>query len=319
VSDEDRADLLALYRQMARGRALEDRVNALTNSREFRGFFHPGRGQEGIQAGVCSVLRKDDYLLYAHRGLTYLTAKGMDPTSILGDFLGRTGGSTGGLGAGTVHCVDVENGIMGQGGTLGSSFTLSAGLGLASQVLKQDRIATAFFGDGASARGTFLEAGVTIAAWKLPVLWVCENNGWAVSARLADVQGTDDIAPRAAALGFYTEVVDGQDVRAVQAAARRAAEKARAGQPAFIEAKTSRVEGHYTGDVQPYRDKDDVAQAKDRDPLLLAQTQLVEMGVSEAEVSAIWDEAVSEMAAAEELARLSPEPTGDRIFEGLWA
>jgi pyruvate dehydrogenase E1 component alpha subunit len=208
---------------------------------------------------------------------------------------------------------------MGQGGTLGSSFTLSAGLGLASQVLKQDRIATAFFGDGASARGTFLEAGVTIAAWKLPVLWICENNGWAVSARLTDVQGTDDIAPRAAALGFYTEVVDGQDVRAVQAAARRASEKARAGQPAFIEAKTSRVEGHYTGDVQPYRDKDDVAQAKERDPLLLAQTQLIELGASDADVSSIWDEAVAEMAAAEDRARLSPEPTGDRIFEGLWA
>ena len=316
--DDDRANLLALYHQMARGRALEERVIALMNSREFRGFYHPGRGQEGVQAGVCSVLRKDDYLMYAHRGLTYLTAKGMDPALMLGDFLGRVGGSTGGLGAGTVHCVDVEHGIMGQGGTLGTSFTLTGGLALASQVLKQGRIATAFFGDGASARGTFLEAGVTIAAWKLPVLWICENNGWAVSARLADVQGTEDIAPRAAALGFYTEVVDGQDVQAVQAAARRAADMARDGRPAFIEAKTIRVDGHYAGDTQPYRDKDDVASAKDRDPMKLAREVLLGWGVTDEELTRIRDDSGEEMSAAEARARLSPEPTGERIFEGLW-
>src|SRR5690606_15490625 len=119
-----------------------------------------------------------------------------------------------------VHCVDPEHGIMGQGGTLGSCFALSAGLALASSMRGEQKVAVAFFGDGASARGTFLEAGVTCVAWRLPVLWVCENNGWAVSARLREVQGVDSIEPRARALGFYTQIVDGQDPLAVHEAAR---------------------------------------------------------------------------------------------------
>lgn len=318
VTDEREA-LLRLYREIARGRALEDVVHQLVQERSFRGFFHPGRGQEGLQAGVCAALRPDDYLLYAHRGLTYLTAKGMDPVEILGDFHGRVIGSTRGLGAGTVHCVDPELGIMGQGGTLGSCFTLSAGLALASKSLGETRVACAFFGDGASARGTFLEAGVTAKAWGLPVVWICENNGWAVSARVQDVQGTSDIAPRADALGFHTQVVDGQDALAVHEAAREAVAQARNGVPAFIEAKTERIEGHYTGDMQPYRNRDEVAAAKTRDPLDLAGARLVELGTDPGALARIREEARAEMAAADAAARQSPFPDGARIHEGLWA
>ena len=314
-----RQTLLVLYREVARGRALEDVVNRLSQDRTFRGFFHPGRGQEGLQAAVCSVLRKDDYLLYAHRGLTYLTAKGMDPVKILGDFHGRVSGSTRGLGAGTVHCVDPEHGIMGQGGTLGSSFPLSAGLALASKIKGDGRVAVAFFGEGASARGTFLESGVTAKAWGLPVVWVCENNGWAVSARVEDVQGTSEIAPRAAALGFHTQVVDGQDVLAVREAALEAVAQARAGVPAFIEAKTIRIEGHYTGDMQPYRDREEVMAARGRDPLVLAEQRLLELGVESVELEGIRSEAAAEMAAADAEAARAPLPDAGRIHEGLWA
>lgn len=319
TSERARETLLGLYREIARGRALEDCVHQLVQERTFRGFFHPGRGQEGVQAGVCAALRQDDYLLYAHRGLTYLTAKGMSPVKILGDFHGRVIGSTGGLGAGTVHCVDPENGIMGQGGTLGSSFVLSAGLALASKSKGDDRVAVAFFGEGASARGTFLEAGVSAKAWGLPVVWVCENNGWAVSARVEDVQGTNDIAPRAEALGFHTQVVDGQDPAAVFEAARIAVEVARGGAPAFIEAKTERIDGHYTGDMQPYRDRDEVAAAKTRDPLVLTEQKLVDLGEDPATLERIRNEAAAEIAAANEEARQSPLPEGSRIYEGLWA
>lgn len=317
--ETERETLLRLYREIARGRALEGVVHGLVQERAFRGFFHPGRGQEAVQAAVCGALRKDDYLLYAHRGLTYLTAKGMDPVSILGDFHGRLCGSTRGLGAGTVHCVDPEHSIMGQGGTLGSSFALSTGLALASKLRNEDRVAVAFFGDGASARGTFLEAGVTAKAWDLPVVWVCENNGWAVSARLEDVQGTTEIAPRAEALGFYTQVVDGQDALAVHVAATKAVEAARSGRPSFIEAKTERIDGHYTGDMQPYRARDEVAAAKTRDPLVLAEARLVEMGESPDRLAVVRQEAEAEMAAADSEARQSPFPEGARIHEGLWA
>ncbi|MCW2845640.1 MAG: pyruvate dehydrogenase (acetyl-transferring) component subunit alpha [Nocardioides sp.] len=316
---KQRETLLRLYRETARGRALEDVVNQLAQTRTFRGFFHPGRGQEGLQAAVCTALNVDDYLLYAHRGLTYLTAKGMDPVSILGDFHGRLAGSTRGLGAGTVHCVDPARGIMGQGGTLGSCFPLSAGLALASKTKGEGKVAAAFFGEGASARGTFLESGVTAKAWGLPVVWICENNGWAVSARVQDVQGTADIAPRAAALGFHTQVVDGQDVLAVHEAAIEAIRQARGGVPAFIEAKTERIEGHFTGDMQPYRDRDEVAAAKTRDPLLLAGQRLVELGEDTAVLDDIREQARAEMNAADEAARTSPLPDGTRIHEGVWA
>jgi pyruvate dehydrogenase E1 component alpha subunit len=319
-ADVETDALVALYREMCRGRALEEKVLQLVAAREFRGFYHPGRGQEGVQAGVCSALRDTDYLMYAHRGLTYLTAKGMEPVRILGDFHGRVIGSTRGLGAGTVHCVDPEHSVMGQGGTLGSCFPISAGLALAASMRGDDRVAVAFFGEGASARGTFLESGVSAVAWKLPVVWVCENNGWAVSAPIERVQGTSSVAPRAAGIGFRTYTVDGQDVAAVRAVADEAIEVARNGAgPVFIEAMTTRIEGHYTGDMQPYRDRGEVADARHRDPLALTAGQLAARGWAEDRLAAIYAEAVAEMDAADAEARNSPKPGAERVTEGLWA
>ena len=239
---DERSLLAGLHREMVRGRALEGRILQLVGDGTFRGIYHPGKGQEAVQVGACTLLRRSDYLLYAHRGITYLTAKGMDPVRILGDFRGRTSGSTGGLGAGTVHCVDPGNGIVGQGGTLGSCFPISAGLALAARLRGTDDIAMAFCGDGASARGTFLESGVTAVAWKLPLVWICENNGWAISAPIEEVQGIASVAPRAEGIGMYSQIVDGQDVQAVRVVVERAIEHARAGRgPAFVEAMTHRV------------------------------------------------------------------------------
>jgi TPP-dependent pyruvate/acetoin dehydrogenase alpha subunit len=311
--------LAALYREIVRGRTLERRILALAENRTFRGIYHPGMGQEGVQVGACTQLRRSDYLLYAHRGITYLTAKGMDPVKILGDFRGLESGSTRGLGAGTVHCVDPGNGIVGQGGTLGSCFAISAGLALAARQRGTDDIAMAFFGDGASARGTFLESGITAVAWNLPVVWICENNGWAISAPIKDVQGTRTVAPRAEGLGMYTQVVDGQDVLAVRETVQRAIDHARAGRgPAFVEAMTHRVYGHYSGDVQHYRQAEEIAAAKERDPLVLAETRLRELGWDHAAFAAIAEAAEDEMRRADEQAARGARPGRDRILEGLY-
>jgi pyruvate dehydrogenase E1 component alpha subunit len=272
-----------------------------------------------VQAGACTAVRDDDYLLYAHRGITYLTAKGMSPDLILGDFHGRLSGSTRGLGAGTIHCVDPAHGVMGQGGTLGSCFALSAGLGLASQLLGQDRVALAFFGDGASARGTFLESAVSAVAWKLPLVWICENNGWAVSVPLASVQGTNQIAGRAEGMGLFSQVVDGQDALAVRRAVEIAVGHARSGAgPAFIEAMTARVHGHYAGDTQTYRESSSIDVAGERDPIELAGERLVGAGVPVTELTSIAEQAATEMRAADERARQSPRPTAARLDEGLY-
>jgi pyruvate dehydrogenase E1 component alpha subunit len=246
--------LLDLYLTIATIRATELELRAYIEEHGFSGFWHPGIGQEGLQAGAVAAMRPQDNLFYAHRGLGYALAKGMPLEALLGDLLGRATGSTGGKGAGTVHFADAERRVMGQGGTLGSSFTLGAGAAISSQLLSEDRVTVIFFGDGAAARGTWHEAALQASVWKLPLVWVCENNGWALSAPFAEQSPTADIADRAPAYGVPGVVVDGQDPLAVYAATGDAIERALAGEgPTLIEAKTLRIRGHYEGDRQPYR------------------------------------------------------------------
>src|SRR5438067_5183116 len=204
-----------LYRVVALVRAVELRLQQHITDQGFGGFWHPGIGQEGLQVGAVAALRPDDYLFYAHRGLGYAVAKGMKLTELLGDLFARVTGSTGGKGAGTAHFVDPSVGVLGQGGTLGSSFTLGAGVAISARLLGTDRVAAIFFGDGAAARGTFHESALQASVWKLPVVWICENNGWAVSAPIAEQSPTENIADRAAAYGVPGVIVDGQDALAV--------------------------------------------------------------------------------------------------------
>src|SRR3954454_18986968 len=210
------ADVLALYRQVARIRALELLLNRYIEEHGFGGFWHPGLGQEGVQAGAVSALREDDYLFYAHRGLGYALAKGMSPVTLLADLFGKAAGSVGGKGGGTVHFVDPARGVLGQGGTVGSSFVLGAGAGISAQMLGTDRVVAIFFGDGSAARGTFHEAALTASVWKLPLVWICENNGWAISVPIAEQSPTENIADRASAYGVPGVIVDGQNALAVR-------------------------------------------------------------------------------------------------------
>lgn len=260
-----------IYADVAVIRATELRLRSHIAEHGFGGFWHPGIGQEGLQAGAVAALRADDQLFYAHRGLGYALAKGMPLATLLGDLFGRVTGSTGGKGGGTVHFVDPERGVLGQGGTLGSSFVLGAGAAISAQLLGSDRVVAVFFGDGAASRGTFHEAAVQASVWKLPVVWICENNGWALSAPIAEQSPTPDIADRAVAYGMPGVVVDGQDALAVHAAVLTAVERARAGQgPTLIEAKTLRIRGHYEGDSQSYRtDLGPGGPEIPRDPVLL--------------------------------------------------
>jgi pyruvate dehydrogenase E1 component alpha subunit len=308
---------LDLYREVTRIRALELLLHRYIEAHGFGGFWHPGLGQEGLQAGAVAALREDDYLFYAHRGLGYALAKGMSPVTLLADLFGKAGGSVGGKGGGTVHFVDPERGVLGQGGTVGSSFVLGAGAGISAQMLGSDQVVAIFFGDGAAARGTFHEAALTASVWKLPLVWVCENNGWAISVPISEQSPTEDIADRAAAYGVPGVVVDGQDSLAVRAATEEAVARARAGEgPTLIEAKTVRVRGHFEGDKQSYREDLGDGLEVPRDPLQL----LRESGaVSAVEADRLDVEArdEAEAALAEVLAMPAPDP--DVITEGVWA
>ena len=257
-----------LYAMVARIRAAELLLQRYIAENGFGGFWHPGLGQEGLQAGAVAALRSDDYLFLAHRGLGYALAKGMSMESLLGDLFGRVVGSTGGKGGGTVHFCDPALGVLGQGGTLGSSFVLGAGAAISGQMLGTDRVCAIFFGDGASSRGTWHEAALQASVWKLPIVWVCENNGWAVSARFADQSPTENVADRASAYGVPGVIVDGQDTLAVYEAVTEAVARARAGLgPTLIEAKTLRIRGHYEGDRQKYRDDITLGLDVPRDPI----------------------------------------------------
>jgi TPP-dependent pyruvate/acetoin dehydrogenase alpha subunit len=305
-----------IYRTVAIIRATELRLRAHIAEHGFGGFWHPGIGQEGLQAGAVAALRGDDQLFYAHRGLGYALAKGMPLAALLGDLFGRVTGSTGGKGGGTVHFVDPERGVLGQGGTLGSNFVLGAGAAISAQLQHSDRVVAVFFGDGAASRGTFHEAALQASAWKLPVVWICENNGWALSAPIADHSPTPDIADRAVAYGMPGVVVDGQDAIAVYRETAAAVARARAGEgPTLIEAKTLRIRGHYEGDRQPYRtDLDPSAPEIPRDPVLLLR-EVVPEDVADrldAEAQAEVDEVFEATLAA-------ARPDRSIVTDGVWA
>jgi pyruvate dehydrogenase E1 component alpha subunit len=305
---------LDIYRNVARIRALELLLNRHIEEHGFGGFWHPGLGQEGIQAGAVAALREDDYLFYAHRGLGYALAKGMSPLTLLADLFGKTGGSVGGKGGGTVHFVDPGRGVLGQGGTVGSSFVLGAGVGISAQMLGTDRVVAIFFGDGSSARGTWHEAALTASVWKLPLVWICENNGWAISVPISEQSPTENIADRAAAYGVPGVIVDGQDALAVRAVTAEAVARARAGEgPTLIEAKTNRVRGHFEGDKQAYREGFVESLEVPRDPLKILREH-VDAGVADK----IDAEAKAEAAAALEEVLAMESGGEDVVTQGVW-
>jgi len=300
---------------VARIRAAELVLQRHITDHGFGGFWHPGLGQEGVQAGAVAALRADDYMFIAHRGLGYALAKGMSLESLFGDLFARTVGSTGGKGGGTVHFADPERGVLGQGGAIGSSFVLGAGAAISGQMLGTDRVCAIFFGDGASSRGTWHESALQASVWKLPVVWICENNGWAVSARISEQSPTENIADRASAYGVPGVIVDGQDAIAVFDVVTEAVDRARAGHgPTLIEAKTMRIRGHYEGDRQKYRDDLLVGDEIPRDPLGILREN-VPASVADQLDEEARQEAESVLASVLDAPRADPSI----IYEDVWS
>jgi TPP-dependent pyruvate/acetoin dehydrogenase alpha subunit len=285
------------------------------------GFYHSGRGQEATAVGAVAPLRLDDYLLYDHRGMGHAIAKGVPLDKLFGDFLGNVEGTTGGLGAGIVHIAWPEVGVLGQSGTLGGGFVLAAGAGLSIKYRETDQVVLCFFGEGASNRGTFHEAANVAALWNLPVIWLCENNGWAISVAAQDSISVPQVADRASAYGMPGVVVDGMDPTAVHDAVAHAVDRARRGEgPSLIEAMTYRFRGHYEGDPATYRTSEELQEWLDRDPLITFPLRLLSEGTAtQAELDAVLMETTAEVEAAAERALLGTKPTADRIQKYLYA
>ena len=317
----ERSQSLSLFREMVRVNTWEQRLFRFVEEGRTSGFYHSGRGQEATAVGAVAAVRSDDYLLYDHRGMGQTIAKGVPLEKLFGDFIGTTDGTTGGLGAGIVHIAWPEVGVLGQSGTLGGGFVIAAGAGLSIRYRKTDQVVLCFFGEGASNRGTWHEAANAVSLWKLPIVWLCENNGYAISVPSSAALSVPQVADRASAYGMPGIVVDGMDPVAVFDATEEAVARARAGEgPTLIEAMTYRFRGHYEGDPQTYRDAEEVERWTKKDPLVVYPQQLIDEGVATAEeLDAIRAEVNAEVESAAETALKGSQPGPERVLQGVYA
>ncbi len=315
----DHTQMLDIFTTAVLVRRFETRIVQMAMAGELPGSLHAGAGQEIGQIAAISALSRDDYILYGHRGLAYMIARGTSLTSILADIAGKEGATSRGKG-GVMHVVDVPNGILGESGTLGGGFVMSVGVGMALKRRKKNQAVVYFFGDGTSNRGTFHESLNWAAVQKLPCIYFCENNGYAVSVPTSRSTAVADISARAAGYGVPGVLVDGNDPAAVHEVMHTAVARARAGHgPTLIEAKVTRLQGHYVADQQTYRPDAELVQ-KTKDPLPKLQQTLMDAGVlTDAQVAHIEADAQRHIDEAVAAVRAAPLLATEVALQDLYA
>jgi pyruvate dehydrogenase E1 component alpha subunit len=302
--------LLELYRRMATIRRAEERLSQLFADGEVPGFLHLSIGQEAVPVGVCAALERGDTVASTHRGHGHALAKGMALEGFFAEIMGRASGVCAGRG-GSIHVADMSIGMLGANGIVGGGLPLATGSALAHQVKGRPNVAVAFFGDGAMAEGAFYECLNLARLWRLPLLLVCENNGWGEFSPL-ERQFAAKLAALGAAFNIPHEEVDGTDVEAVAAAARRRVEPARRGEgPQILECLTARWRGHYEGDPQKYRDSSNLNAARGADALALAAARLAAQGVDAERLAGIERAIAERIDTVVAAARAAAEPDFD--------
>lgn len=297
---------LEYYRQMLRIRRCEERIGWLFSRNLTMGTAHLSIGQEACAVGVLAAAEPGDYVVSTHRGHGHLIAKGADPARLLAEVCGRATGFCRGKG-GSQHIAVRELNFLGTNGITGGGLPVATGAALSVKRRRTGQVVLCFFGDGATNQGTFHESLNMAAIWKLPIVYICENNQYAMYTPVSAVTSVADLAVRAVAYGIPGEVVDGMDLLAVRAAARAAIERARAGAgPTLLEAKTYRFAGHSKSDSGKYRSRDEVAAWEARDPLRTWRARLVAEGVAEAELALLEAAVEAEMEQAVRFALDSP-------------
>ncbi len=260
-------ELLKLHYLMVKVRRVEECLMDVFSQGKIPGFIHVGIGQEGVAAGVCSILREDDLIFTTHRGHGQALAKGIDLNRFMAEIFGRKDGFCKGK-AGSMHIASREVGVAGSNGIVGGGLPIAVGTAFASTYREKDRVTVCFFGDGASNAGTFHESLNLAALWNLPIVFCCENNGWAQFTPQKVYMRLENISKRAESYGMIGVTVDGDDVLKVREEAEKAAVRARKGEgPTLLECKTHRWFGHYVGDPQKYRAPEEVDEAREYDPI----------------------------------------------------
>jgi pyruvate dehydrogenase E1 component alpha subunit len=312
--------MIQMLTTMIRIRTFETKLQEFFAEGKIPGFVHLYIGEEAVATGACAALRKSDYITSTHRGHGHLIAKGGDLKRMMAEIFGKTTGYCRGKG-GSMHIADVELGILGANGIVGGGGPIANGAALAIQYRKEDNVAVCFFGDGASNQGTTQEALNLASAWKLPVIFVNENNGYGISCPTCKSMAITDIADRAAAYDMPGVVVDGNDVLAVHEAVSAAVERARNGEgPSLVECKTYRWRGHFEGDACVYRGEDELQEWVRKDPIPRLENRLLQNGMlAPQQAEAIRKGIETELAEAIAFAQQSPLPDPAELEENVYA
>jgi TPP-dependent pyruvate/acetoin dehydrogenase alpha subunit len=310
------------YRRMVRIRKFEEEGTRLYKDGEIPGAYHASIGQEAAIVGACMALRDDDYITGTHRSHGHPIGKGAKLDALMAELMGKVTGICKGRG-GSMHLADSSVGILGESAIVGGGIPLAAGAALSAKARGTDQVGLTFFGDGASNQGTFHETLNMAAIWKLPAIFFCENNHYAVTTSVAVSHGQPDIAKRASGYGIPGVSVDGQDVTAVYEVTRAAVDRARRGEgPTLIEAKTYRFDEHQVGlDIigEPYRSAAEVRDyTEQRDPLALFKKVLLGSGFSEADLRAMEQEVTDAVARAIDFGRQSPLPDPGDVYQYMY-
>jgi pyruvate dehydrogenase E1 component alpha subunit len=319
-TDLDLDAKLELYRVQVALRQFEKRAYDLFLENYVKGTSHLSLGQEAIAAGFAAAMRPDDYTFATYRGHAHTLARGVPMTPVLAELMGRTNGLMAGKG-GSMHLTSVEHGVMGSYAIIGAHLPIACGAAWSAQYRGTDQVAVCFFGDGSTNIGAFHEALNFAAIWKLPVVFVCENNLWMEYTRTTEITAVPNpAADRASAYGLDSIIVDGNDVDAVYAVAATAIERARAGEgPSLIEALTYRHGGHSRADPGKYRPDEEVAQWLAKDPIPMYHARLLAEGASEEQLVQIELEVAAEVDRATEEAKAGPTPGADLLMKDVWA
>lgn len=321
AAEISRVQLLHLFERMLLIRRFEEKVAELFSKGKLPGFVHLYIGQEAVAVGACDTLRRDDFITSTHRGHGHVIAKGGDVNKMMAELYGKETGYCRGKG-GSMHITDMSIGMLGANGIVAGGPPIATGAAYgAAKIRKTDQVALAFFGDGATNEGPFAEACNMASAWKLPVIFVCENNLFGVSTRLGRVAPTEDVASRAAAFAIPAVTVDGNDVIAVREACKEAVSRARAGNgPSFIECKTWRHHGHFEGENPTYRSEKEHKEWLEHDPILKFRTQLLDAKIVEStEFDEIETKVMRIIAEAVQFAETSPLPAPESALEDVFA
>ena len=318
----DKTLIADLYRQMQLIRAFEERCNVEYQRQNIKGFLHLYVGEEAVAVGAISTLREDDYVITSYRDHGHALARGMEPNVVMAELFGKVNGSSGGKG-GSMHLFDVSRGFMGGHAIVAGQLPLAVGLALAAKIRKEDRVVMCFFGDGAVAEGEFHESLNFASLWKLPVVFLLENNLYGMGTQVERARaGGRDIFNAAEAYSIPALQINGQDVLEVREAASEAVQKVRSGEgPAFVEAMTYRFRGHSVADPQAYRERVEVDEWRSQnDPINnFRSVILVQDIIEETELEGIDKQVAEVVDEAVRFADERPEPSIDSLFDNVYA